>query len=122
MTTRAKRTPAATRDARSTDVDAIIADSPDWRGATLARLRDLIHAADPAIVETAKWKKPSDPLGAAVFEHDGIVCLLIRLKERSTKATSSMRPPSRRSSAPACNAGRRVGLAGPHVSSRLPHF
>ena len=66
---------------RSADVDAIIADSPGWRGATLTRLRDIIHAADPAIVEVAKWKKPSDPLGAAVFEHDGIVCLLIRLKE-----------------------------------------
>lgn len=67
---------------RSPDVDAIIAGTPDERGPILAKLRDIIHAADPDIVETVKWRKPSDPLGAAVFEHDGIVCVLIRLKGR----------------------------------------
>lgn len=68
--------------ARSVDVDAIISDTADERGPILAKLRDIIHAADPDIVETVKWRKPSDPLGAAVFEHDGIVCILIRLKGR----------------------------------------
>lgn len=67
---------------RSRDVDAIIEDTPDARGKTFSTLRDLIHQADPNIAEAAKWKKPSDPLGSAVFEHDGIVCILIRLKGR----------------------------------------
>ncbi len=64
------------------DVDAIIDAIQDERGAILAELRDIIHAADPGIVEVVKWRKPSSPLGAAVFEHDGIVCILIPLKGR----------------------------------------
>ena len=46
----------------------------DWRGATLARLRRLIQEADPAVVETVKWRKPSNPLGVPIWEHDGILC------------------------------------------------
>ena len=46
----------------------------DWRGAMLARLRRLIREADPEVVETAKWRKPSNPNGVPVWEHDGIVC------------------------------------------------
>ena len=68
--------------ARSPDVDAIIDATPDERGVILAKLRDIIHAADPGIIEVVKWRKPSSPLGAAVFEHDGIVCILIPLKGR----------------------------------------
>ncbi len=64
------------------DVDAIIDASPDERGAILAKLREIIHAADSEIVEVVKWRKPSSPLGAAVFEHDGIVCIFIPLKGR----------------------------------------
>ncbi len=64
------------------DVDAIIDAIQDERGAILAKLRDIIHAGDPEIVEVVKWRKPSSPLGAAVFEHDGIVCILIPLKGR----------------------------------------
>ncbi|CAN5129817.1 DUF1801 domain-containing protein [soil metagenome] len=40
----------------------------DWRGETLARVRALIHEADPEVEETWKWK------GTPVFEHAGIVC------------------------------------------------
>ena len=40
----------------------------DWRGGTLARVRALIHKADPAIVEEWKW------MGTPVWSHDGIVC------------------------------------------------
>jgi hypothetical protein len=64
------------------DVDAIIDATPDERGVILAKLREIIHAGDPDIVEAVKWRKPSSPLGAAVFEHDGIVCILIPLKGR----------------------------------------
>jgi hypothetical protein len=46
----------------------------DWRGATLARARRLIHDADLAVVESVKWRKPSNPNGVPVWEHDGIVC------------------------------------------------
>lgn len=47
---------------------------PDWRGEALARIRALIHASDPDIVETVKWRKPSNPSGVPVWEHAGIVC------------------------------------------------
>jgi hypothetical protein len=40
----------------------------DWRGATLARVRQLIHDADPEIQEEWKW------MGTPIWSHDGIVC------------------------------------------------
>jgi hypothetical protein len=46
----------------------------DWRPATLERVRQLIHEADPGIVEERKWKKPSNPAGVPVFSREGIVC------------------------------------------------
>ena len=49
-------------------IDARIKELSDWRGDMLARVRKLIHQADPKIVETWKWR------GVPVFEHDGIVC------------------------------------------------
>ena len=45
-----------------------IADLGDWRGETLSRMRKLIKAADPDVVETWKW------MGTPVGEHDGIIC------------------------------------------------
>jgi hypothetical protein len=45
----------------------------DWRGETLARLRQLIHDADPDIQEEWKWEKPKSP-GIPVWSHDGGVC------------------------------------------------
>lgn len=55
-------------------IDARIAALDDWRGAMLARLRTVIRQADRNIVETVKWRKPSNPLGVAVWERDGIIC------------------------------------------------
>ena len=46
----------------------------DWRGAALTRLRRLICEADPEVVETVKWRKPSNPSGVPVWEHGGILC------------------------------------------------
>ena len=46
----------------------------DWRGAMLAKLRRLIREADPEVEETVKWRKPSNPMGVPVWEHDGILC------------------------------------------------
>jgi len=45
----------------------------DWRGKMLARVRELIHDADPEIVEEWKWVKPTNP-GTPVWSHGGIVC------------------------------------------------
>jgi len=45
----------------------------DWRGETLAWVRQLIHEADPEIEEEWKWAKATSP-GTPVFSHDGIVC------------------------------------------------
>jgi len=49
-------------------IDERIKELGDWRGKTLARMRALIHQADPEIVEEWKW------MGTPVFSHGGIVC------------------------------------------------
>ncbi len=61
-------------------IDEMIEQTPDWRGATLAEFRRVIHDADPDIVEEVKWRRPSNPMGAPVFEHEGIVCTANILK------------------------------------------
>ena len=49
--------------------------APDWRDDTLSRVRALIKAADPAIVEEQKWRKPSNGMkGVPVWSHHGIIC------------------------------------------------
>jgi hypothetical protein len=53
---------------------ARLRDLADWRQETLARMRALILAADPGMIEERKWKKPSNPRGVPTFSHDGIVC------------------------------------------------
>jgi len=58
----------------SEQIDEKLRTLGDWRGALLARLRRLIHEADPEVVEAVKWRKPSNPLGVPVWEHDGIIC------------------------------------------------
>jgi len=54
-------------------IDQKIKELGDWRGKTLAKVRDIIHAADPEIVEEVKWAKANSP-GTPVFSHGGIVC------------------------------------------------
>jgi len=58
----------------SQQVDAIIGQSDDWRGQKLALLRSVVLAADPAVSEEVKWKKPSRPEGVPVWSHHGILC------------------------------------------------
>jgi hypothetical protein len=55
-------------------IDARIKQLGDWRGETLAHIRALIKQADPKIVEEVKWIKPTNPLGVAVWSHNGIIC------------------------------------------------
>src|SRR5882757_4943303 len=57
----------------STLIDAKINELGDWRGKTLAKVRAIIHKADPEIVEEWKWAKATSP-GTPVFSHGGIVC------------------------------------------------
>ena len=58
---------------RSEQIDQRIAELGDWRGDTLKRMRELIHEADPDVVEVVKWVKATSP-GTPVWEHDGIIC------------------------------------------------
>ena len=58
----------------SAEIDAKLATLGDWRGATLARMRRLIHEADPDVVEELKWRKPSNPSGVPTWSHAGIIC------------------------------------------------
>ena len=60
-------------EAASAVVDARINELADWRGKTLTKVRQIIHDADPEIVEEWKWAKATSP-GVPVFSHGGIVC------------------------------------------------
>jgi hypothetical protein len=60
-------------EAASASITKRIEDLGDWRGKTLARVRQLIHDADPQIEEEWKWAKATSP-GTPVWSHDGIVC------------------------------------------------
>ena len=55
-------------ESASAFIDAKINELGDWRGKTLAKVRGIIHEADPEIVEEWKW------MGTPVFSHGGIVC------------------------------------------------
>lgn len=55
-------------------IEAKIAALGDWRGDMLAALRALIRAADPAITEAVKWRKPTNPAGVPVWERAGTIC------------------------------------------------
>jgi hypothetical protein len=50
-------------------IDELIKELGDWRGKTLAKVREIIHEADPEIVEEWKW------MGSPVWSHDGIIAV-----------------------------------------------
>jgi hypothetical protein len=52
----------------------LIAGLGDWRADTLSRMRELIKAADPDVVEELKWAKANTPDGVPTWSHDGIIC------------------------------------------------
>ena len=60
-------------ESASASIDAKIKALGDWRGKTLAKVREIIHEADPEIIEEWKWVKPTNP-GTPVWSHGGIVC------------------------------------------------
>ena len=57
----------------SANISKRIKELGGWRGETLARLRQLIHDADPHVLEEWKWVKPTNP-GVPVWSHDGGIC------------------------------------------------
>ena len=60
--------PAKTAGSPAKQIDGRIKELGDWRGEMLARVRAIIKAADPDVVEEWKWR------GVPVWEHDGIIC------------------------------------------------
>jgi hypothetical protein len=60
-------------ESASAAIDARIKQLGDWRGRMLAKVRSLIHEADPEIIEEWKWQKATSP-GTPVWSHGGIVC------------------------------------------------
>ena len=60
-------------ESASASIDEKIKELGDWRGKTLARVRQIVHEADPEIVEEWKWAKATNP-GTPVWSHGGIVC------------------------------------------------
>jgi hypothetical protein len=60
-------------DTPSQMIDARIRELADWRGAVLKHMRELIHEADPEVVEEWKWVKATSP-GTAVWSHNGGIC------------------------------------------------
>jgi len=60
-------------ESASAFIDAKINELGDWRGKMLAKVRAIIHKADPEILEEWKWVKPTSP-GTPVWSHGGIVC------------------------------------------------
>jgi hypothetical protein len=64
---------ASTGGSASQKITARIRELDDWRGERLARVRQLIHDADPDVVEEWKWEKPSSG-GTPVWSHDGDLC------------------------------------------------
>ena len=57
-------------------IDEKIKELGDWRGKTLAKVREIIHEADPEIVEEWKW------MGSPVWSHDGIIAVANAHKDK----------------------------------------
>jgi hypothetical protein len=68
-----KKADASQSPSASALISKRIAELGDWRGDTLSRMRTLIKAADPDVVEEWKWAKATTP-GTPVWSHDGIIC------------------------------------------------
>jgi hypothetical protein len=102
----------------------MIAKTPDWRGATLAKLRKIIRDADPEMIEETKWRRPSNPMGAPVWEHNGIVCIGNILKETGRltfSAGATLPDPKKLFNARLESSKARAIVFNERDSSTLPH-
>lgn len=70
--------PSAEIDARFAQMQA----DGDWRADTMGLMRRLIKEADPDVVETIKWRKPSNPDGVPAYLHDGLIGTLEPYKDK----------------------------------------
>src|SRR5215813_9479206 len=68
-----KKSGASEGQSASKRISERIAELGDWRGKTLGKMRTLIKAADPDVVEEVKWVKATNP-GVPTWSHDGIIC------------------------------------------------
>ena len=68
-----KKSATTEDDSPSRRIDERIKELGDWRGKALAKVRQIIHQADPEIVEEWKWAKATSP-GIPVWSHGGMVC------------------------------------------------
>jgi hypothetical protein len=57
-------------------IDELIKSLTDWRGATFAEIRRIIHEADPEVIEEWKW------MGTPVWSHNGIICIANPFKDK----------------------------------------
>ena len=73
MPAKTSKKPAEPTHSASARIDERVRELDDWRGAVLKRMRALIHAADPEVVEEWKWQKATSP-GTPVWSHDGGIC------------------------------------------------
>jgi hypothetical protein len=64
----AEKSGAQSGESASRLIDAKIKELGDWRGQMLGRLRSLVKAADPEVIEEWKWR------GVPVWSHDGLIC------------------------------------------------
>ena len=104
-------------DSPSQLIDARIVELGDWRGETLARVRDLIKGADPEVVEEWKWR------GVPVWEHSGIICTGETYKEvvklTFAKGASWMTLPASSTRASRATPGGRSTSARARRSTRM---
>ena len=56
--------------------------SDDWRAARVERVKALVRAADPDVVEEVKWRKPTNPDGVPTFSCDGLLCTVETYKDK----------------------------------------
>jgi len=73
MPAKTSKKPAEPTHSASARIDERVRELDDWRGPVLKRMRALIHAADPEVVEEWKWQKATSP-GTPVWSHDGGIC------------------------------------------------
>jgi hypothetical protein len=65
----------------SQQIDNIITLYGGWKGETIARIRAIVQAADPEVVEEVKWKMRTRPEGLPVWSHAGILCMTETFKD-----------------------------------------
>ena len=77
----AKKT-ATKKSANKAPAKTVAKEQGDWRAEKLDGLRKIIMGAAPGIVETVKWRKPSNHAGVPVWEASGIICTGERYKDK----------------------------------------